>query len=91
MSQEGIFCCIFAGELPDTDSCGMRFSKRNAIMKEYMIMEAFRHNDWEAATSVEPLEQVIDHIKTILRSMKEGNPAFFEKLDDYSRKYMLPQ
>ena len=26
-----------------------------------------------------------------LRSLKEGNPAFFEKLDDYSRKYMLPQ
>lgn len=26
-----------------------------------------------------------------LRSMKEGNPAFFEKLDDYSRKYILPQ
>ena len=56
-----------------------------------MIMGAFHHNDWEAATSVEPLEQVIDHIKTILCSMKEGNPAFFEKLDDYSRKYMLPQ
>jgi len=26
-----------------------------------------------------------------LRSMKEGNPAFFEKLDQYSRKYVLPQ
>jgi phosphate:Na+ symporter len=26
-----------------------------------------------------------------LRSMKEGNPTFFEKLDDYSRKYELPQ
>ena len=26
-----------------------------------------------------------------LRSLKEGNPAFFEKLDDYSRKYILPQ
>ena len=26
-----------------------------------------------------------------LRSLKEGNPAFFEKLDDYSRKYALPQ
>ena len=109
--------------------------------------DAFCHNDWEAATSVEPLEQVIDHIKSILRnrhisrlkkgqcsveagfiwsdlltnlertsdhcsniavsiidahghnmnahqslrSMKEGNPVFFEKLDDYSRKYALPQ
>ncbi len=109
--------------------------------------DAFCHNDWEAATSVEPLEQVIDHIKSILRnrhisrlkkgqcsveagfiwsdlltnlertsdhcsniavsiidahghnmnahqslrSMKEGNPVFFEKLDDYSCKYALPQ
>ena len=26
-----------------------------------------------------------------LRSLREGNPAFFEKLDDYSRKYQLPQ
>ena len=26
-----------------------------------------------------------------LRSLKEGNPAFFEKLDDYSRKYQLSQ
>ena len=26
-----------------------------------------------------------------LRDMKEGNSAFFEKLDDYSRKYMLPK
>ena len=112
-----------------------------------MTVDAFRRNDWDAATSVEPLEQVIDHIKTILRnrhiarqrrgectveagfiwsdlltdlertsdhcsniavsiidahahnmnahqslrSMKEGNPVFFEKLDDYSRKYALPQ
>ena len=111
-----------------------------------MTMDAFRLDDWDAATSVEPLEQVIDHIKTILRnrhisrqkkgectveagfiwsdlltnlertsdhcsniavsiidahahnmnahqslrSMKEGNPVFFEKLDDYSRKYKLP-
>ena len=109
--------------------------------------DAFCHNDWEAAASVEPLEQVIDHIKSILRnrhisrlkkgqcsveagfiwsdlltnlertsdhcsniavsiidahghnmnahqslrSMKEGNPVFFEKLDDYSHKYALPQ
>ena len=112
-----------------------------------MTIDAFCRNDWDAATSVEPLEQVIDHIKTILRnrhiarqrrgectveagfiwsdlltnlertsdhcsniavsiidahahnmnahqslrSMKEGNPAFFEKLDYYSRKYVLPQ
>ena len=112
-----------------------------------LTMDALRRNDWEAACSVEPLEQVIDHIKTILRnrhiarlkkgecsveagfiwadlltdmertsdhcsnialsimdahahnmnahqslrSLKEGNPAFFEKLDDYSRKYQLPQ
>ena len=27
----------------------------------------------------------------VLRSMKEGNPPFREKLDEYSRKYMLPQ
>jgi len=109
--------------------------------------EAFWSSDWETACSVEPLEQVIDHIKTtlrnrhitrlkkgecsveagfiwsdlltdmerisdhcsniavsiidthehnmnahqVLRNMKEGNPAFFEKLDDYSRKYQLPQ
>ena len=112
-----------------------------------LTMDALRRSDWEAACSVEPLEQVIDHIKTVLRnrhitrlkkgacsveagfiwsdlltdmertsdhcsniavsiidarghnmnahqslrSMKEGNPAFFEKLDDYSRKYALPQ
>ena len=112
-----------------------------------LTADAFRRSDWEAASSVEPLEQVIDHIKTVLRnrhiarlkkgecsveagfiwsdlltnmertsdhcsniavsiidahahnmnahqslrSMKEGNPAFFEKLDDYSRKYALPQ
>ena len=112
-----------------------------------LSVEAYRQNDWEAACSVEPLEQVIDHLKTVLRnrhiarlkkgecsveagfiwsdlltdmertsdhcsniavsimdahkhnmnahqslrSLKEGNPAFFEKLDDYSRKYMLPQ
>ena len=119
----------------------------SALNEILMItIDAFRLNDWEAATSVEPLEQVIDHIKTILRnrhisrqkkgectveagfiwsdlltdlertsdhcsniavsiidahahnmnahqslrSMKEGNPVFFEKLDDYSRKYKLP-
>ena len=112
-----------------------------------LTLDALRRNDWEAATSVEPLEQVIDHIKSILRnrhiarlkkgecsveagfiwsdllnalertsdhcsnialsimdahahnmnahqrlhSLKEGNPAFFEKLDDYSRKYRLSQ
>ena len=112
-----------------------------------MTTDALRHNDLEAAANVEPLEQVIDHIKTVLRnrhiarlqkgacsveagfiwsdllnsmertsdhcsniavsildahehnmdahrrlrSMKEGNPAYFEKLDDYSRKYRLPQ
>lgn len=112
-----------------------------------LSVNAFRQNDWEAACSVEPLEQVIDHIKTnlrnrhitrqkkgectveagfiwsdlltdmerisdhcsniavsildarehnmnahqVLRNLKEGNPAFFEKLDDYSRKYQLPQ
>ena len=113
----------------------------------HLTVDACRQNDWEAACSVEPLEQVIDHLKTVLRnrhitrlkkgecsveagfiwsdlltnlertsdhcsniavsimdahkhnmnahqslrSLKEGNPAFFEKLDDYSRKYMLPQ
>ena len=112
-----------------------------------LTMDAFRRDDGVAAASVEPLEQVIDHIKSILRnrhiarlkkgacsveagfiwadlltdmertsdhcsniavsvmdagehnmnahqrlrSLKEGNPAFFEKLDDYSRKYILPQ
>ena len=112
-----------------------------------LTMDALRRGDWEAVCSVEPLEQVIDHLKTILRnrhitrlkkgecsveagfiwsdlltdiertsdhcsniavsimdahahnmnahqslrSLKEGNPSFFEKLDDYSRKYLLPQ
>ena len=112
-----------------------------------LTMDALHREDWEAASSVEPLEQVIDHIKSILRNrhitrlkrgecsveagfvwsdlltdlertsdhcsniavsimdahahnmnahqslraLKEGNPAFFEKLDDYSRKYQLPQ
>ena len=112
-----------------------------------LTVDALRNNDWEAAISIEPLEQVIDHLKSILRSrhitrlqknecsveagfvwsdlltdiertsdhcsniavsiidahehnmnahqslrsLKEGNPAFFEKLDDYSRKYALPQ
>ena len=112
-----------------------------------ITMDAFRRGDRDAAFCVEPLEQVIDHLKSILRnrhitrlkkgecsveagfvwsdlltdlertadhcsniavsiidahahnmnahqslhSMKEGNPAFFERLDDYSRKYMLPQ
>ncbi len=112
-----------------------------------LTMDALRSNDWEAAGSVEPLEQVIDHIKSILRnrhitrlkkgecsveagfvwsdlltdiertsdhcsniavsiidahehnmnaheamrSMKKGNPAFLTMLDDYSRKYQLPQ
>ena len=111
-----------------------------------LTLEALRSNDREAAASVEPLEQVIDHLKSILRnrhilrlkkgecsvemgfiwadlltdmertsdhcsniavsimdayahnmnahqslrSLKEGNPTFFEKLDDYSRKYQLP-
>ena len=112
-----------------------------------LTMDALQRNDWESASSVEPLEQVIDHLKSLLRnrhitrlkkgecgveagfiwadlltdmerisdhcsniavsiidahehnmnaheslqSMKKGNPAFFEKLDDYSRKYQLPQ
>ena len=112
-----------------------------------ITMNAFLHNDPEGATNVEPLEQVIDHMKSILRnrhiarlkkgecsveagfiwsdlltdlertsdhcsniaisiidacghnmnahqslrSMKEGNAAFFGKLDSYSRKYTLPQ
>lgn len=112
-----------------------------------ITMDAFRRVDWDTAFCVEPLEQVIDHLKSVLRnrhiarlkkgecsveagfvwsdlltdlertadhcsniavsiidahahnmnahqslrSMKEGNPAFFERLDDYSRKYRLPQ
>lgn len=112
-----------------------------------LTVDALRQNDWEAAGSVEPLEQVIDHIKSILRnrhiarlkkgecsveagfiwadlltdmertsdhcsniavsiidahehnmnahealgSMKKSNPVFLERLDDYSRKYQLPQ
>ena len=112
-----------------------------------LTMDALRSNDREAAGSVEPLEQVIDHLKAILRnrhiarlkkgecsveagfvwsdlltdiertsdhcsniavsiidahehnmnaheamrSMKKGNRAFLTMLDDYSRKYQLPQ
>ena len=112
-----------------------------------ITMNALQQNDLEGAVNVEPLEQVIDHMKSILRnrhisrlkkgecsveagfiwsdlltdlerssdhcsnialsildahehnmnahqvlrSMKEGNPPFLEKLDEYSRKYMLPQ
>jgi phosphate:Na+ symporter len=112
-----------------------------------LTMDALRRSDWNGATQVEPLEQVIDHLKSNLRDrhisrlkkgacsveagfiwsdlltnlerasdhcsniavsiidahahnmnahqrlrrMKEGNPAFFEKLDEYSRKYRLPQ
>ncbi len=112
-----------------------------------LTVDAFRQDDLTAAASVEPLEQVIDHIKSILRnrhisrlkkgecgveagfiwadlltdlerssdhcsnialsildarghnmnahqslrSLREGNPGYFEKLDDYSRKYALPR
>jgi len=112
-----------------------------------LTVDALRRNNREAAGSVEPLEQVIDHIKSILRNrhiarlkkgecsveagfiwadlltdiertsdhcsniavsiidaydhnmnaheamrnMKKSNPAFLERLDDYSRKYQLPQ
>ena len=112
-----------------------------------ITMDALHREDWEGAARVEPLEQVIDHIKSILRnrhisrlkkgecsveagfiwadlltnmertsdhcsniavsiidahahnmnahqslrSMKEGDPVFFDRLDDYSRKYRLPQ
>ena len=112
-----------------------------------ITMDAFQRNDCEAASVVEPLEQVIDHLKTVLRNrhiarlkqgecsveagfiwsdlltdlertadhcsniavsvidahwhnmnahqflrrMKEGDTAFFERLDQYSRKYSLPQ
>lgn len=111
-----------------------------------ITLDAFARNDVTAAASVEPLEQVIDHIKSILRdrhiarlkneqcsveagfiwsdlltdlertsdhcsniavgildaskhnmnahqalrSIKEGNTEFMEKLDDYARKYALP-
>ena len=112
-----------------------------------LTVDALRRDDFGAAASVEPLEQVVDHLKKVLRnrhisrlkigacsveagfvwsdlltdmerisdhcsniaisildahehnmnahqrlrSLREGNPAFFEKLDDYSRKYQLPQ
>ena len=111
-----------------------------------ITMGAFRDSDCDAASTVEPLEQVIDHLKTVLRnrhiarlkrgecsveagfiwsdlltnlertsdhcsniavsiidayshnmnahqslrSMKEGDAVFFERLDQYSRKYALP-
>ena len=112
-----------------------------------LTVDALRRGDGETASSVEPLEQVIDHLKSILRnrhitrlkkgecsveagfiwadlltdmertsdhcsniavsiidaqahnmnahaamrSLVEGNTAFFEKLDNYSRKYLLPK
>ena len=112
-----------------------------------ITMDAFCNNDVDTARRVEPLEQVIDHIKLVLRdrhiarlrdgqcsvevgfiwsdlltnlerasdhcsniavgiidandhtmnahqvlrSIKEGNSAFAEQLDTYSRKYQLPQ
>ena len=112
-----------------------------------ITLNAFRNDDQNAAGNVEPLEQVIDHLKSVLRNrhisrlktgecgieagfvwadlltdlertsdhcsniavsvmdahvhnmnahqalhrMKEGNPAFFERLDTFSRKYRLPQ
>ena len=112
-----------------------------------ITMEALRHDDCETASMVEPLEQVIDHLKTVLRNrhiarlkqgecsveagfiwsdlltnlervsdhcsniavsiidahwhnmnahqalhrMKAGDTTFFERLDQYSRTYSLPQ
>ena len=112
-----------------------------------LTMGALRQNDWEAAASVEPLEEIIDQIKTVLRNrhitrlkkgecsveagfvwadlltdmerisdhcsnialsimdahehnmnahqalrkLRKGNPAFFEKMEEYARKYQLPQ
>ena len=118
-----------------------------AALKEILeiTLGAFTRNNLEAAASVEPLEQVIDHLKTILRnrhitrlkenrcsveagfvwsdlltdlertsdhcsniavgildasvhnmnahqalrSIKEGNTDFLEKLDHFARKYAL--
>ncbi len=112
-----------------------------------ITMDAFRHGDCERALMVEPLEQVIDHLRTVLRdrhiarlkhgeysveagfvwsdlltdlerisdhcsnialsiidarfhnmdahqslhNMKEGDSVFFERLEQYARKYTLPQ
>jgi len=112
-----------------------------------ITMDAFQRSDCDAASMVEPLEQVIDHLKTILRNrhiarlkrnecsveagfiwadlltdlerisdhcsniavsiidahwhnmnahqslrrMKEGDSTFFERLEQYSRKYAVPQ
>ena len=113
----------------------------------HLTVDALRRNDWEAACSVEPLEQVIDRIRHILRNrhitrlkkgecsveagfvwsdlltdmertsdhcsnialsimdahahnmnahqsvrdLKRGNPAYYEKIEEYSQKYLLPQ
>ena len=110
-------------------------------------VNAFCHDDWEAASAVEPLEEVIDHMKAALRNrhiarqtrgecsveagfvwsdlltdmertsdhcsniavsildahehnmnahqslraLKKENPAFLERMEAYSRKYMLPR
>ena len=112
-----------------------------------LTVDTLRQNNWEAAASVEPLEEVIDHIKIVLRNrhitrlkkdacsveagfvwvdlltdmerisdhcsnialsimdahehnmnahqalrkLRKGNPAFFEKMEEYSRKYELPR
>ena len=111
-----------------------------------MTLEALRNNDTEAASNIEPLEQVVDDLKHALRdahvvrlkdgvctveagfiwsdlltdlertsdhcsnialsimdaqahnmnahqqlrNLKKNNPAYFRKLEDYSRKYQLP-
>ena len=112
-----------------------------------ITMDALRRNDCEAAATVEPLEQAIDHLRTVLRNrhiarlkrgeysveagfvwsdlltdlertsdhcsnialsiidarfhnmnahrsvhnMKEGDSSFFERLEQYARKYALPR
>ena len=112
-----------------------------------LTVGTLRQNDWEAAASVEPLEEIIDQIKTVLRNrhitrlkkgecsveagfvwadlltdmerisdhcsnialsimdahehnmnahqalrkLRKGNPTFFEKMEEYARKYQLPQ
>ena len=111
-----------------------------------LTADALRQGDWEAAASIEPLEEVVDRLKITLRNrhitrqkrgecsveagfiwsdlltdlerisdhcsnialsimdahahnmnahqrlrcMRKGDPEFFEKLENFSRKYALP-
>ena len=132
-----------------TDNAKMELQILCNALEEILeiTLKSFGNGDLETAAKIEPLEQVIDHLKSMMRnrhiarlkkgecsveagfiwsdlltdmertsdhcsnialsmidaqehnmnaheairSMKKGNPVFLEMLDDYSRKYQLPQ